>query len=309
MTTLVKKPSNKTSKYAESLSSFTSKFDEFLDSQELTKEDIPTLYPYENIEEIFKICQKKHTGIRESFNRITLGGHIKSEKLLDKIYNDHSLLNVNYTEINQHYNTIQSILENDSEYLKQYNITATDFIKGILPKNGRPIGKHWLKYANNDDYYGYNRNKLASLGEFWNGIKFLDRSIDKIKYEFHTSFLSFIKLGHYGADSGSCFAMGGCHEIDKLLLSIESNSFVLLLKDDDEIFMRAWGVKRNNNWYFTNFYFKDHYFNLTSFKVLILKLIMSKILNKDYDKLVVEPEDPPNINRDIYLNIDGFSIR
>jgi hypothetical protein len=145
--------------------------------------------------------------------------------------------------------------------------------KGVKKRTSKwgTIVSGWVNKNVKDEQVKNKINKeiLASLGQEWNKSKTIK---DMVKCHLLTDPVSFMNLGYYGPDCGSCFRQLGQNEQHKLKLATYPNSFVfigtkgdvnfssLFLNDKEEnTVFRCWGLYNNEDFHLSNVYIKPSF--------------------------------------------------
>lgn len=129
---------------------------------------------------------------------------------------------------------------------------------------------------------------FSSVGVAWS---ILGKEIT-VDVEIKTEPESFVKLGHYGPDNGSCFRFGGENVFHKFVLGQANDTFVLLVKKDSIPIARYWGFfnKDHETINLCNGYYTGIDKEYTDF--VISKFIMEKfkLKNKHKGCIDIDPD-------------------
>jgi hypothetical protein len=131
----------------------------------------------------------------------------------------------------------------DTQLMNKHDIEPRDIMFPYL-QSKQKTGKFILQLLKKDKEKYREATKIFSdMGEYWSE---LEGTKDQYNITLDTSAMSFVKLGHYGCDKGSCFANDNKKEIHKYALGMRKNSFVFLVSNNDSILARTWGIWDDN---------------------------------------------------------------
>lgn len=178
-------------------------------------------------------------------------------------------------------------------FLNAYHLEDTHLLVPFLP-NGMRVSKKAIGYLSKSlGATSEQINKLhklfSQLGKKWAEQKTTSKTLYGLLL---TSAQAFAALGHYGPDHVSCFKHGGGSVRDKYKLGISNNSFVFLIKDEenDDLLQnnvgRFWGWFNNDD---SVVNFCNYYSSIISHgnAIAMAKACASVLLNEDETDLSI----------------------
>lgn len=106
-------------------------------------------------------------------------------------------------------------------------------------------GKAINQWANQDYYVVKSSEKLKQVNKIVSdlGNQWARARCEKVEYQVNlsTAAMAFMLLGHYLVDDDSCFKNGGCNHHHKHILGSTTDTYVMLVKQNDKVISRCWG--------------------------------------------------------------------
>jgi hypothetical protein len=199
---------------------------------------------------------------------------VSCDPIIDKIIN---LLPAKEQSLDQDYSgniTRDSLLYPTISYGSHNAIGTGKFLLGLLDYNADKIKLN---------------NLVAQLGQKWAQAK---TESTELEVMLTTRSKAFALLGHYGPDGDSCFRQSYENDRHKYILAQSKNTYVVLIKQNDDVVSRMWGFTSQDFKTFNtcNFYYKSKIQEGTiieAMKQFMANIIGTDKLNHSFDNIGV----------------------
>ncbi len=263
----------------------------------------------------FDSVQETHRNIRKKIKGVNFSKVVKIESgILPLITNGHG--------------HIHSIIKLLPDYLKEYDLKIDDFSLPYLEKfKGISTIKHIKTYSER-----YFKNKIKENLGFKPGHEYNQSCVrmylsylaaqygenkfkeDNYGFMLGTSCRSFLNLGHYQCDEGSCFGDNKDNWFNKYNLAARKDTFVIIMtkgvitseNTEKEILGRCWGFLKDNTVCISNKYCRS--LSTAKFTFLIKKFL-NEVFSSDYMNVTgsIQPETGVYQNGDEEILIEKNS--
>lgn len=232
----------------------------------------------DNPEDWFDAFQKCHQGIRKYLGGISKSIRVNVQGQIMPLSKDNWYLS--------------QVLQKMPSYLSDAKLTIDDVLYSNLKKyKGISTAKHMKGYAIKHCY----SNVIIYIDRLSNNYGDQKLTDGNYKLQISTDIMDFVKLGHFGIDSGVCFSNEGINASHKYYLGLKTDTFILKIFKDKNLIGRCWGKRfKNGPLVFSNFYTK--YINNSTIQYLL------KQIYKDKEKFYVDASD------DVYISMHGYEV-
>jgi hypothetical protein len=270
----------------------------------------------------FDLVQENHSELRKRIGGVSLTKTVKIQSKQGK---------ANKKNSDNIINQISEIVPNLDYCLKDFGLDRGALLLpyiSIHSHNQNRTGKFLLDVLTNHIYSTYDRqtaryiypeetrsrtgsyeeNKaklnilISKLGSEWAKAK---SKTAEFEITLSTAAMDFLNLGHYEVDIDSCFGQNGDREEDKALLGQNKNTFVIIIKNKEQIIARTWGfVDSKFTIYNTCNLYLGKYVQQGDI-IEALKVFFAGLLDKDANDIFLH-ENFVDIDDSVYRNDYGI---